>query len=73
MKLKQFRKEFSGAPYGASIFAEVLLDQLNEVSPRVKSTADTIATDNLRRAAEQYLAAELAFTSLLTAYGIDLG
>lgn len=72
MNFKKFKKEFAGAPYGVSLFAELLLGQLDEPKPGAKSTADTIAAAGLRLAAERYLAAEQDFAEMLVAYGIDL-
>jgi hypothetical protein len=73
MNLNKFRKEFSGAPYGVKEFAEVVLTHLREPKTTQKATADTIAANALRDAADQYFAAEQHFAMLLQKYRIDIG
>jgi hypothetical protein len=72
MNYKQFRKEYSGAEVGVNEWAEIVMSELDEPKSGAKSTADTIAADNLRRAAALYLNAENAFAALIVAYGLDV-
>jgi hypothetical protein len=82
MNLKQFRKEFSGAPYGVKEFAETVLSHLDipsrdhlpvDVSRSMAEQREFVAVLDLHITARALLDAEDKFCSLLERNKIDIG